>query len=65
MGPTIYYYMNHGSTAHLQSRVGSMIHYVATSERLHELLDVETLEEYHALYNSEPLNLLRETSNSG
>jgi hypothetical protein len=42
-----------------------MIHYVATTEQLHELLDADTLEEYHALYSAEPLNLLRETSNSG
>ena len=64
MGPTIYYYMNHGSTAHLQARGGSMIHYVATNERA-ELHDAETLEEYRALYESEPLNSLRESSNSG
>ena len=43
-----------------------MIHYIATTERLHELLDADTLKEYHTLYGpEEPLNLLRETKHSG
>ena len=64
MGPTIYYYMNTVNTADLQARGGSMIHYVATRERA-ELHDAETLEVHRALYETAPLNTLRETSHSG
>ena len=62
MGPTVYYYMNRGSSDYMQARGGSMIHYVATTDQIHELADAATLEQYHSLYGPEPpLNRLRET----
>ena len=62
MGPTVYYYMNRGTTSYMKARGGSMIHYVAEAEHIHMLDDAETLAWYITVYSEEPLlNKLRES----
>ena len=46
MGPTVYYYMNRGTTSYMKARDGAMIHYVAEPEHIHMLDDAETLARY-------------------
>ena len=66
MGPTVYYFMNRGTTTYMKARGGSMIHYVAEAEHIHMLDDAETLARYITVYGEEPpLNKLRESDRSG
>ena len=63
MGPTVYYYMNRGTTSYMKARDGAMIHYVAESEHIHMLDDAETLARYIAVYGREPpRNRMRESN---